>query len=55
MVAVASRRAMTMNNGPLNSERDLTSIPMAQGGARLAIARLESAGVLLRPSSSEWG
>jgi hypothetical protein len=32
----------------LNSELDLASIPMAQGGlARLAISHLESAGVLV--------
>ena len=34
----------------LNSEPDLASIPMAQGGlSRLAIARLESAGVPVAP------
>jgi hypothetical protein len=34
----------------LNSERDLASIPMAQGGlTRLAIARLKSAGVPVPP------
>jgi AraC-like DNA-binding protein len=42
-----------MSNGTssvLNSEADLASIPMAQGGlARLAIARLESAGVPVAP------
>ena len=35
---------------PLNSEQDLASIPMAGGGlARLAIARLKSAGVPVAP------
>ena len=35
---------------PLNSEQDLASIPMAQGGlSRLAIARLKSAGVPVAP------
>ncbi len=42
-----------MSNGTasaLNSERDLASIPMAQGGlSRLAIARLKSAGVPVAP------
>jgi AraC-like DNA-binding protein len=42
-----------MSNGTssaLNSEQDLASIPMAQGGlSRLAIARLESAGVPVAP------
>ena len=42
-----------MSNGTapaLNSERDLASIPMAQGGlTRLASARLKSAGVPLEP------
>src|SRR5260221_4501963 len=34
----------------LNSEQDLASIPMAQGGlSRLAIARLKSAGVPVAP------
>ena len=38
-----------MSNG-LNSEQDLASIPMAQGGlSRLAIARLESAGMPVAP------
>jgi hypothetical protein len=50
MVAVASCRGMRMSNGTLNSEPDLASIPMAQGGlTRLAIARLESAGVPVAP------
>ena len=40
-----------MSNGTtLNSEQDLSSIPMAQGGlSRLAIARLNSAGVPVAP------
>ncbi len=42
-----------MSNGissARNSDQDLASIPMAQGGlSRLAIARLESAGVLVEP------
>jgi len=42
-----------MSNGvlqPLNSEQGLASIPMAKGGlSRLAIARLESAGVPVAP------
>jgi Arabinose-binding domain of AraC transcription regulator, N-term len=42
-----------MSNGTasaLNLEQDLASIPMAQGGlARLAIARLKSAGVTVAP------
>jgi Arabinose-binding domain of AraC transcription regulator, N-term len=42
-----------MSNGTssaLNSDQDLASIPMAQGGlSRLAIARLESAGVPVAP------
>lgn len=39
-----------MNNGTLNSEPDLASLPMAQGGlTRLAIERLESAGVPVAP------
>jgi hypothetical protein len=42
-----------MSNGTasaLNSEQDLASIPMAQGGlSRLAIARLKSAGVPVAP------
>jgi hypothetical protein len=44
---------LTMSNGAssaLNSEQDLASIPMAQGGlSRLAIARLKSAGVPVAP------
>jgi hypothetical protein len=42
-----------MSNGtssPLNSEPDLPSIPMAQGGlSRLAVARLKSAGLPVAP------
>ena len=42
-----------MSNGTssvLNSEQDLASIPMAGGGlSRLAIARLQSAGVPVAP------
>jgi AraC-like DNA-binding protein len=39
-----------MGNGSLNSAPDLTSLPTARGGlARLAIARLESAGVPVAP------
>jgi AraC-like DNA-binding protein len=39
-----------MSNGTLISEQDLASTPMAQGGlARLAIARLKSAGVPVAP------
>jgi len=38
------------NDSVLNSEPDLASIPMAQGGlTRLAIARLESTGVPVAP------
>jgi hypothetical protein len=40
------------NNTPsaLNAEQELASIPMAQGGlARLAMARLESAGLPVTP------
>ena len=45
-----------MSNGTLNSEPDLASIPMAQGGlARLAIERLESAGVPVAPILSRVG
>ena len=44
-----------MSNGTssvLNSEQDLASIPMAGGGlSRLAIARLQSAGVPMAASS----
>ena len=39
-----------MSDGSLNSGQDLTSLPMARGGlTRLAIARLESAGVPVAP------
>ena len=39
-----------MSNGTPNSEPDLASIPMAQGGlARLAVARLNSAGLSVTP------
>ena len=56
---VAAKAAITpaggsrMSDGTsstLNSEQELASIPMAQGGlSRLAIARLESAGVPVGP------
>src|SRR6516165_10003134 len=53
MAAVCSCRGSTMSNGTfsaLNSEQDLDSIPMAGGGlSRLAIARLQSAGVPVAP------
>jgi hypothetical protein len=40
----------------LNSEQGLASIPMAQGGlSRLAVARLESAGVPVAPLLSRVG
>src|SRR5262249_60860911 len=49
MAAVVPAGRSRMSNptsSALNSERDLASIPMAGGGlTRLAIARLESAGV----------
>jgi hypothetical protein len=52
-VAIAPAGGSRMSNGTsstLNSEQDLASIPMAQGGlSRLAIARLESAGVPVAP------
>ena len=48
-----------MSNGTvsaLNSEQDLASIPMAQGGlSRLAIARLKSAGVPVSPLLKRLG
>src|SRR5262245_12268802 len=47
-----TRRSMMSNGTPsaLNPEQDLASIPMAGGGlSRLAIARLESAGVPVAP------
>jgi hypothetical protein len=47
-----------MSNGTfsaLKSEQDLASIPMAGGGlSRLAIARLESAGVPVRLFLKGW-
>jgi AraC-like DNA-binding protein len=50
---VAARAGQMMSTGTssaLNSEQDLASIPMAGGGlSRLAIARLESAGVPVAP------
>jgi AraC-like DNA-binding protein len=53
MVAIAAAGGSRMSNGTasaLNSERDLASIPMAQGGlSRLAIARLKSAGAPVAP------
>src|SRR6516162_4226814 len=53
MVAVLPCRGSNMGNGAsqvLNSEQDLASIPTAQGGlSRLAIARLQSAGVPVEP------
>jgi len=53
MVGNCRCRGLKMSNGTasaLNSERDLASIPMAQGGlSRLAIARLKSAGVPVAP------
>ena len=52
-VAAPAVGGQKMSNGTslvLNSEQDLASIPMAQGGlARLAIARLKSAGVPVAP------
>src|SRR6516165_10812129 len=53
MAAVCSCRGSNMGSGTsqvLNSEQDLDSIPMAGGGlSRLAIARLQSAGVPVVP------
>jgi hypothetical protein len=53
VVAIAPAGGSRMSNGTasaLNSEQDLASIPMAQGGlSRLAIARLKSAGVSVAP------
>jgi AraC-like DNA-binding protein len=53
MAAIAPDGRSRMSNptsSALNSERDLASIPMAGGGlTRLAIARLESAGVPVAP------
>src|SRR5262245_205553 len=52
-VAIAPAGGSRMSDGTssaLNSEEDLASIPMAQGGlTRLAIAHLESAGVPVAP------
>jgi hypothetical protein len=52
-VTIAAAGGSRMSNGTasaLNSEQDLASIPMAQGGlSRLAIARLKSAGVPVAP------
>jgi AraC-like DNA-binding protein len=52
-VAIAPAGGSRMSDGTsstLNSEQDLASIPMAQGGlTRLAIARLESAGIPVAP------
>jgi AraC-like DNA-binding protein len=53
IVAIAPAGRSRMSDGTssaLNSEEDLASIPMAQGGlTRLAIARLETAGVPVAP------
>jgi AraC-like DNA-binding protein len=53
VAAIAPPGHSRMGNGTssaLNSEQDLASIPMAQGGlSRLAIARLKSAGVEVAP------
>jgi hypothetical protein len=53
IVAVVAAGGSRMNNrssSALNSEQGLASIPMAQGGlSRLAVARLESAGVPVAP------
>ena len=53
MVAIVPAGGSRMSNGTssaLNSEQDLASIPMAEGGlSRLAIARLKSAGVPVAP------
>jgi AraC-like DNA-binding protein len=53
VVAIApagSSRMSHWSSSALNSEPDLASIPMAQGGlSRLAVARLESAGVPMAP------
>src|SRR5215468_5414832 len=52
-------RGLRMSNdtsSALNSEQDLASIPMAQGGlSRLAIARLKSAGLEVAPLLSRVG
>jgi len=53
VVAITPAGAQKMSNrssSSLNSEQGLASIPMAQGGlSRLAVARLESAGVPVAP------
>src|SRR5262245_56667567 len=53
MVAIVPARAgqtMSGTSSALNSEQDLDSIPTAQGGlSRLAIARVQSAGVPVAP------
>ena len=52
-MGILARVGPNMGNGTsqaLNSEQDLDSIPMAGGGlSRLAIARLQSAGVQVAP------
>src|SRR5262249_16157748 len=59
MVAVLFVPGSNMGNGTsqvLNSEQDLDSIPMAGGGlSRLAISRLQSAGVPLVPLLKPFG
>src|SRR5262245_9044886 len=48
--ACRSSSMSTGTSSALNSEQDLASLPMAQGGlTRLAIARLEGAGVPVAP------
>jgi AraC-like DNA-binding protein len=50
MAAIAAAGDSRMSASALNSEQDLASIPMAQGGlSRLTIARLKSAGVPVAP------
>jgi AraC-type transcriptional regulator len=50
VVAAGSSRMSNQTSSAVNSEQGLASIPMAQGGlSRLAIARLESAGVPMAP------
>jgi hypothetical protein len=47
---IGGPRMRSSTSSTLNSEQDLASIPMAQGGlSRLAVARLESAGVPAAP------
>src|SRR5262245_60615610 len=49
-LSLLGSRMSTGTSSALNSEQDLASIPMAQGGlTRLAIARLEGAGVPVAP------